>query len=189
MKTANGWTLIELITTLTILVLIAGFAWPSFQALHNHILEDNTRNTWIQLMNFSRRSAVDRQATITFCPFDEQTQQCTKAASTLWAIFTDQNTNQQIDYDDELLRVHYPNKKLSYWFYPNNRPYLRFSNKTDGIYSGVMRGLTLCPHGQPDSTSVHLKVNIMGRVAASQSRDAAGIILRESGKATYPIQC
>lgn len=189
MKTCQGTSLVELLAAMTVLAIVIGFAWPSMQNLMIKIEHDQTRNSWQQLIKFSRNAAVDFQTDVTFCPFDQVSQSCVDYASDVWAVFTDANTDRALDEDETLLRFYQPKNGLSFRFYPDNRRYLRFSNKPTGFYSGHMRGLTLCPNGQPDLAAVHLKVNIMGRVAASRSRDAEGVIMRESGSTTYAIEC
>ena len=188
-KQYKGITLIELLVILSVLAILTGFSWPSFQTFANRVKADATRNTWTQLINYSRRAAVDSQSDITFCPYDEITQACSTDSTRSWAVFTDQNADEKLNDGDTLLKLHYADPQMTFQFYPATRFYIRYTDKPTGIYSGHMRGLTICPNGQPDIASVHLRINIMGRVAASQSRDAEGIILRESGSSTYEIKC
>ncbi len=188
----KGFTLIELLATLAVVGIIAAFAAPSFMQLKARIIYDQTRNQWQTFFNAGRASAVAYQSTVIACPFNFATNKCSEQLSGDWLLFTDNNNNKTLDAFETSIRVMNVKPETTFWFYPINRKFIRFYNKPTGIYGGLMGSVSICPNGTPDLTSVHIKVNIMGRVASSKSRDANGIIMREVGVKsvkTYPLKC
>ncbi|MEJ2041841.1 MAG: GspH/FimT family pseudopilin [Reinekea sp.] len=185
----KGLTLVELLTAVSILVLITTFAVPNFSRFQERISYDKTRNHWLTFLKTGRANAISLQATITACPFDFLNNHCSDNLNNDWLMFIDDNKNKKLDINEESIQVLMLDDKTSIRFYPKDRKYIRFYNKPSGLNAGLMTGLTICPHGVPDVSSVHIKINIMGRVRSSTSRDSKGVIFRESGAKRFPIKC
>ena len=185
----QGFTLIELFIILGILAIISTMAAPSVTSLLARIQHDQTRNTWQGFLNQGRANAITYQSSVIACPFDFTKNKCSERLNGSWLLFTDDNRNKTLDADEMSLQVLNVNDLTSFRFYPSNRKYIRFYNQPTGIYSGLMGSVTICPNGKPDTAAVHMKLNIMGRVASAKTRGANNIVMRESGNKTYPIQC
>lgn len=188
----SGFTLIEQLAVIAIIAIAITSATPSMATLIERITYDKTNNAWHSFLNQGRASAATYQSSTIACPFDFINNKCSENLSGDWLLFTDDNGNKILDADELSIQTMSASKNTTYWFYPNDRKYIRFYDQPTGLYSGLMASVTICPHGKPDKTAVHLKLNIMGRVASSKQRDAEGVILREVGiksVKTYPIQC
>ncbi len=89
-KHAGGFTLIELMVTITVLAILAVFAFPSFQTTirNNRVLSDTTNLT--TAINQARTEAVTRKQQVTICASSDGAT-CTNTAtwSGGWIVFID----------------------------------------------------------------------------------------------------
>ncbi len=107
MKNQNGFTLIELMITISIVAIVLTVAIPSFnKTVANNRLTTHL-NDFIASANYARSEAVKRGARITMCP-SANASTCTAGWQNGWLIFIDANTDGQRNGDpiDTILRVH-----------------------------------------------------------------------------------
>ncbi len=107
-KNQPGFTLLELIVTITIAGILFGIAVPSFNtAIRNNRLT-TLNNDFITALNIARSEAVKRGQIVTVCRSATGTA-CAADTTYNWApgwiVFTNQNNNTAIDGGDAILRV------------------------------------------------------------------------------------
>jgi type IV fimbrial biogenesis protein FimT len=102
----SGVTLIELLTTLTIVGVLAGIAIPSFQYVTNANRMASEVNGLLGDMQLARGEAIKEGQTVVIC---SSTNAATCAGSTAWKsgwiIFSDLNTNGTWDAGEPIWRV------------------------------------------------------------------------------------
>ena len=164
-----GLTLIELLTTLTILSILALVSIPATDWVHSNRLKSTIRQLHSEVQ-LARTIAIKQQKLITVCgSIDGAT--CTKQ----WdggelLVFHDININRELDSNDELIRrVSLPSMKI-YWK-GSNRRYMRARANGTLIEWGRY---TVCG-SKNSNTAIQLVYNRMGR-AYSKPVDRALLI-------------
>jgi type IV fimbrial biogenesis protein FimT len=129
LQTRNGFTVIELMATLSIAAILLTLGVPAFQdfslrqrmnasisALHNDLL-------------YGRSQAIYRNAQVVACP-GGPSEGCTESTDWTpgWIVFSDSNTDRQHQDGEDLLRhgqgldniiIHSSNGRTNFRFYPN----------------------------------------------------------------------
>lgn len=102
MLTTKGFTLTELLITLTITVLLWQTALPAWQSFseRQQATKDIIRLT--MLLHNSREQAIHLAERLTLCP-DSGNQQCGNDWNQPLILFTDTNNNRQLDTNEQLL--------------------------------------------------------------------------------------
>lgn len=106
MRANQGFTLIELIVTMAILAIIAGFALPSFRdtIVANSVATD--RDEIFRTLLLARSEAVKRGRYATVCASPSATACSTTAPwGDGWILFEDQDGDGTVDTGDEIVRV------------------------------------------------------------------------------------
>lgn len=110
-RSIRGFTLLELIITVTILSVLLGIGIPSFRELQlNNQLTANA-NRVLGMLRLTRSEAVRRNTRVVMCRSTDQQQCNTDSAlnrqwETGWIIFPDLDTDGEVDSpDEELIRV------------------------------------------------------------------------------------
>lgn len=103
----HGFTLVELMVTLSIVVILATLAVPSFRALIASTRMTSQANEFVAMLAFTRSEAVKRNARVTMCKSSDSTS-CTTTGT--WAqgyiVFTDAGaTIGTVDSGEDVLRV------------------------------------------------------------------------------------
>jgi len=108
MKMNKGFTLIELMVTLTVAAIILTIAIPSFRnvILNNRLVTQ--ANELITGINLTRSEAIKRGRSVTICAANAGLTDC--AASTDWAtngwiVFVDVDGDSTVDVGDTIIRV------------------------------------------------------------------------------------
>ena len=102
----NGFTLIELMTTLAILAIVVAFGVPSFSYTIKNNRQSSQLNTLISAINYARTEAVKRDnQSITICGSSDQASCNTSQWEKGWIIFVDANNNGSVDSGESILRI------------------------------------------------------------------------------------
>jgi type IV fimbrial biogenesis protein FimT len=101
-----GFTLTELVFTLTIAAILVSIGVPSFKTVTNTNRIASEINGLLGDMQFARAEAIKEGRTVTIC---SSTDRATCAGSTTWntgwIVFQDPNSSQTVNAGDNLLRV------------------------------------------------------------------------------------
>jgi type IV fimbrial biogenesis protein FimT len=107
----SGFTLLELITTLTIVGVLVGVAVPNFRTyiLNNRLT--SVSNDLLASIQNARTEAIKRQGNVVLCATADSTvtsPTCTTGAATAWIVFQDSNGNWQADAGEPIIERHPP---------------------------------------------------------------------------------
>ncbi len=142
-ESSEGFNLIELMVSLSILLIITAFAAPSFASLISSNRLTTTTNTLLQSLNSARSYAITRHKNVHLCPIDNPGElKCSDdysanaSWSAGWLIFSDNDGDAQLSDEQELLAVVDSAKAANVLF--NQRGRLRFfpdgSSRSAGFY-------------------------------------------------------
>jgi type IV fimbrial biogenesis protein FimT len=170
MYKVNGFTLIELIITLTVIAIISSIAVPSFA----EIMADNKQVTrYNQLLGsiaLTRSEAIKRGVRTSICQSSDTTS-CTKKSKQWhdgWIVFNDADSDNQVDADETIVFIQQAfedeitisfggRKRVAY--YPN------------GLAVGSSNGTFLICDTRGDATKSGLVVNMSGRTKKATDDD------------------
>ena len=166
----KGFTLIELIITITILAILLTVAIPSFRALIINNRITTQANDFVSDISYARAEAVRRNTRVTVC-YSTTGAACTPGATWTagWIIFTDPAVYGVVNAGETILRVHGP---LTTGATLVNTGFDYFQFFPSGIVNGVAGGgvpgtagyFTLC---QPGYFGRIFKFNTTGRINIS----------------------
>ncbi len=141
MKSFHGFTLMEVLTALTISVILGAVAVQGIQALLNRGQDEALQNELMQLMLSARSEADTRHRTISICPSNDL-HACGGDWSNSQIMFIDDAEDGRIHQQDQILAVHQMTSRrgiLQFKFYPRYRHYLQFHpTLTDSNDNGTL---------------------------------------------------
>ncbi|MHA6495302.1 GspH/FimT family pseudopilin [Pseudomonas borbori] len=100
-----GASLVELLTCVSILGVLAYAGSASLDALYRRTQLTNTSQDLHHLTQLARQSALTRQTRISLCPLNPAGE-CSSDWQQSLSIFTDNNGNRRLDQDDEILKTY-----------------------------------------------------------------------------------
>lgn len=105
-----GFTLVELMITVTIVGIIAAFGIPSFQEMLYQNRATSLANELAASLNLARSEAIKRGKTVTMCKsdnIDDENPDCSTVTTwnTGWVIFVDLDSDGVIDGTDTRLKI------------------------------------------------------------------------------------
>ncbi|AQS37529.1 prepilin-type N-terminal cleavage/methylation domain-containing protein [Shewanella psychrophila] len=163
MNTNNGFTLIELMTTLVVSTTLISIAVPNFNSLYEHYRADSSIRVIQQTLQLARNTAINYGVRVTVCPIVEN--QCSDDWTIGITAFIDSGAGNVIDGQDEILI-----KTASFYhddFVTYNRSAIRF--QTDGLASGTNGTLKYCPSSTMNEYSKAVIINQSGRIRFSKA--------------------
>ncbi|MEJ2061351.1 MAG: GspH/FimT family pseudopilin [Gammaproteobacteria bacterium] len=106
MKDEYGFTLIELMTVVALVAIMAMIAFPAYSWLTTTNRLASEINDFTTDVAYARSEAVKRGQTVTLCASNNQAS-CTNGPYTFgWIVFNDINGNGTVDAGEKLLKVH-----------------------------------------------------------------------------------
>lgn len=142
MRKIHGWTLVELITILSLICLVTtlGIA-PLTQSLQQHN-QSIALKTLLHLAYYARTQAIKHNSYVTLCPSDNL-RRCSGAWNKTVMVFSDYNKNETIDQTDKLFRTYTFNKNTPCISWNlRKRQYLQF--KPNGASNGTAGHFKFC---------------------------------------------
>ncbi|HRN61219.1 MAG TPA: GspH/FimT family pseudopilin [Luteimonas sp.] len=139
-----GFTLLELLIAVAILVVIVGVAIPSSARMLGHLRTTAALESLTTHMSLARMAAVTRRRPTILCPSTTGTS-CGSGTdwSGGWMLLVDSNGNRRPDPDDEVLRVDLtPTSRALGVTGTRGRPFLRYL--PDGRSAGSNLTLSVC---------------------------------------------
>jgi len=105
MKINKGYSIIELMITLTIAAILMSYALPSFYQLRLNTIMDSERNRLTASLNLARFHAISKQRQVIICPSISGTD-CDNQSNWYqgWIVFVDDNRNRTLNEGELLLR-------------------------------------------------------------------------------------
>lgn len=174
----RGFTLIELIITLSLLMLILGLGVPSMNSLIAKQGVHQTADLIVRAVHLSRSEAIRRGNRVILC-FSNNSSNCNSSSPEHLLIFNDPDHTgaptsineliQVVSLDTDRLRLHY------------NRSLLAFSAR--GHAAGTNGTFTIC---SADGQGAMLVVSILGRIRQAVDYDGDGVVEKTPGN---PINC
>lgn len=104
MDRQNGFTLMELLTTMAVAALLASMAVPSFTTLSLNSKRVSSTNELVSAMHYARSSAVLRNARFTVCPTSNGTACEAVGWNQGWLAFADLNSDQAVNFGETVSR-------------------------------------------------------------------------------------
>ena len=161
---AKGFTLVELMTALSISSLLTLIAIPSLLALNQKVRADSNIRLIQNTLAFARNSAINYGTRVTVCPISSG--ECSSDWSIGLTVFIDSGQKNVIDGNDVLLREtnEFNEKDIIQY----NRKSIRF--QPDGLASGTNGTLVYCPDDINSPYSAAVIVNQAGRMRFSKKK-------------------
>lgn len=168
LQTRNGFTIIELMVTLSITAILLSMGVPAFRdyslrqrmsasisALHSDLL-------------YGRSQAIYRNTQVVACP-GNPSEGCAESTDWTagWIVFSDSNTDRKHQDDEDLLRhtqgldhimIHSSSGRTNFRFYPN------------GTTPGSNGSLSLCGLGGPEHAR-KLVISNLGRIRRDEAEN------------------
>ena len=106
MRRNAGFTLIELVTTMSVVAILAGVAAPSFAGLLERQRASAAMNSLMTHMALARMSAITRNRRAVLCPSTDG-HHCETSTdwSAGWMLFADNDGNRKPDANEDIIRV------------------------------------------------------------------------------------
>ena len=140
----RGFTLLELLCTLTIISILYSVAIPSFQSFIASTQRDVLNQRLFTLIQYTRSKAAFQATNVILCPSTNQTD-CINDWQQPLMIFSDQNDNKRrddaeiIDRIENIAQKNYPIR----WRASGTSRYLRYVSDGSTVYQNGT--FTLCP--------------------------------------------
>lgn len=105
MKLQKGFTLIELMITLSIASILMGYAIPNYNQLKLNKFIDSERDRLTVSLHYARTYAITHQTYVIVCP-SLSGEDCDNQSNWNegWIVFSDSNRNRNLDGSDKILR-------------------------------------------------------------------------------------
>jgi type IV fimbrial biogenesis protein FimT len=160
----RGFTIIELMLTITVLAVLLGLAVPSFleTVRNNRLISQN--NEFIGALNFTRSEAVKRSNPVSMCASADNVT-CTGSTDwgTGWIIFEDLDANGDAGATEPVLQVA-PAIQNEFTLVATNRAFVRFGS------SGMTSGAEIFSLLRPTCVGLRARridVSLVGRVSTT----------------------
>ncbi len=129
-----GFTLVELLVTLTLLAVLLTLAVPTYNSLVSDTRTTTQVSRLVSAINFARSEAITRHVIVTLCASSDQ-RSCGNDWSQGWLVFVDKQTAGQVSKGDQILRIYdaVPNNSKLEWATLRDH-YLQF--KSSGFTNG-----------------------------------------------------
>jgi type IV fimbrial biogenesis protein FimT len=164
LKAQRGFTVIELMLTITILALLLGLAVPSFLSTvrNNRLIAQN--NEFVGALNYARSEALKRSDFVSVCASADQLT-CSGSLdwTTGWVVFDDPNSNGDLDGAETVLQA-WPAGPAEYTLTATNQSFVRFGS------SGMSAGaeiFDLVRTGCVGPYARRINVSVVGRVSTA----------------------
>jgi type IV fimbrial biogenesis protein FimT len=174
MRKENGFTLIELMTALSIAAILMSVAIPALRSFTANSTQTSAINDFVSSMHIARNTAITTNTRVTVCASTAGETCQSVAWDTGWIIFADDNSNQVVDGDEVIIGISAAIDGLSiesgsFSDYLMYRPNGRIMNNSINGNSGEF---TVCDYRGIEHAKVVI-VDLSGRPRTSET-DASG---------------
>ena len=166
----QGITLVELISTIAIISILAATGLPHLQSSlqNNKMVARN--NELLSALNFTRSSAITQGTTATFCKRNTAGTDCDNSASwnAGWIVFDDKNNDYNIDPGEPVFNVYRSLENDLQLIFGKNR--VIYNNQ--GFSPGYNGTFLLCD-SRGDTHKRGIKISSTGRIRAAERSELA----------------
>ena len=189
----RGFTLVELLVVLSLILLFGGFALHGVATQTQNHYMDGLQNTFMTLLQTACNAANVGQVEVVVCPANTERQDMSDRLScgkrNWWhhgvIAFTDNNRNRLLDITDKVVaEIPALQNATIRWRAFRNRSYLRFT--AQGLTDWQNGNFLFCNNDPKPSLARQLTLNYAGRVYAAQDRNRDGIYETNQG---VPLNC
>lgn len=179
---SNGFTLIELMTTCSILAIIAVIFIPNFNTFLVKMRVDNEISHLHRMLLLARNSAINFNHSATLCPLSEGNS-CTTQWEEELSVFIDADRNHiyNVNGGDILIQVKPAIKELDKLQYGRGRRYIAFGPEGVPIGWGANGTFKYCPANYEEYSRA-IVVSTSGRFYPSNDDDHDGRDETRNGK-------
>lgn len=170
---STGFTLLELMTTVTVAAILLGIGVPAFSDIIRNNRLTAAANDLLHSTQLARSEAVKRQAAVVICASDDSTLEvpsCSDGAFTDWIVFVDTNGNWSVDDPEPVIERH-----------GALHPSVIVRNDSDGIVSYAPSGFAL-PPGAKDPTSRVVICDVRGNRLVGTTSAARALVIEPTGR-------
>jgi type IV fimbrial biogenesis protein FimT len=169
-RAAQGFTLVELMVTVSVLAIVLGFGVPGFQELILNNRITTQANEFVAALNFARSEAIKRGTRITVCKSSDGSN-CSGSNNwdQGWLVFVDDNNNAAVDGGEQILKVYSSLRASTLSGNGNVASYVSYvSSGFTQLTSGAFQAgtFTLCPDSSGSGRSI--VINAMGRAMVNK---------------------
>ncbi len=178
----NGFTLIEALITIAILISLTTIAIPSFANFTVKVRVDNEISALHRLLLLARNHAVSKERFVTICPLNSSGQ-CTSNWQEELSVFYDDNKNKELDIESEetLIKVKLAIKSGDKLQYAQGRTALIYAPSGRLAIWGGNGTFRYCPKDH-SSKSRGIVISGAGRFYSTSDLDLDGLDENRSGR-------
>ena len=168
----TGFTLLEMLITLSILGILAFMAVPSLMDTFNRLAVNTAARRINTALSLARSEAVKRGRNVSVCPSSSGTDCAAGSWAAGWIVFVDANGDADgatgsVDSGDEVLRVFDALADIDVAVSPSTN-LLSYSNKGYGTLTAVTT-FTLCPMDGDSGNARQVEISVSGRARTINS--------------------
>lgn len=166
MTRVNGFTLLELIFTLSLLIIVLTLGLPALSQWVQRSKATDLQYTLLHSIHYARTQATQLQSTVTLCP---GTSACEETWGPNLLIFNDLNSNGAQDNDETLLKqidIGFLGQYLN-WRSFRRKPYLQFN--AQGLTTSLNGTFHFCPDDPTNELEFSIILARTGRVRISDT--------------------
>jgi type IV fimbrial biogenesis protein FimT len=166
----RGFTLVELLMSVTLLGILTAVAVPSFKSALLGSRLSTFASSFMATAQLARSEAIKRNAAVTMCP-SANGQSCAVSGGWQqgWIVFNDRNSNGEVDSDET--RIHYQQSIGSEYSFAGSLSTVVFQASGLSASSGTLTLCKLLPSPGPEERL--LAVSTTGRVSVSKTSTGA----------------
>lgn len=181
----RGYTLLELLTALTIMLILTTLALPSFSSMVRRTQGEALMYSLLSAAQLARSSAITRREPVVFCASADQ-----HTCGDNWAqgaiVFADTNNSRTVDRDETILSTLPPTPEGSRLTMRAslNKQYLRYMS--NGMLENTAGSWVYCPANGEARDARNLIFNRVGRLRFGYDKNRDGIPENAEGQ---PVRC
>ncbi len=180
---SRGFTLVELLIIITILVIVSSQVLPSLGNLVDEAHKKSAVNDLIGAINLARSIAVTESMTVTLCPINGAGQ-CTKDWTNPVTVFKDPLKARKVTDNASVIRQLQTVSGGTWHGKTANRRY--FSFNATGFAKHAIGSILWCPNDKDTTKATQIIINMGGRARLATDSNGDGIVEDASGS---PVLC
>jgi len=180
----SGLTLIELVSAMAIVAILAVSGTPIFMQLIARYKANSISTGIYQQLQFARNTAMNRGYKVTLCGSDNGNR-CTNRSILKILVFKDEDDNHHLDKSDQVIQAIDLDLKAQQLKFKAalNRSYIEFDGNGRARQSG---SFIYCSQSKEARNSRRVVISLSGRAYLARDNDGDGIIEQANGN---PIAC